>query len=94
MRYGTLKQRNFHVVFFAGIIFNSYSDSWRTLRRFTLQSLRDFGVKNGSIEDKIAVEIEELYVNLKATEGDPVDLNLYIQNYIGNIIYGIVFGLR
>ena len=77
-----------------GIIFQGYNHQWKTLRRFTLQTLRDFGVGKSSIEEKIAYEINAATKVLECSAGKPFEISPVLQKVIGNVIYGIVFGKR
>ena len=79
---------------FPGVLFNDYGPNWRSMRRFTLQVLRDFGVGKTSIEDKIFTELDDVAICLEKVEGKAIDINMYLQNIISNVIYGIVFGKR
>ena len=67
---------------------------WKVLRRFTLQTLRDFGVGKTSIEEKIFEEIDAAYKDFETLKGRPTDVRLLTSMMISNIIYGIVFGKR
>ena len=78
----------------SGIIFSAYGQSWRELRRFTIQALRDFGVGKTSLEEKILNEVDTLTAYLKNTDGKPLVFNRPIQKLVGNVIFGIVFGRR
>ena len=64
------------------------------MRRFTLQTLRDFGVGKSSIEDKIMAEISASSKVFLEKEGQPMMMAPLLQNVVGNIIYGIIFGHR
>ena len=77
-----------------GIVFNGYNHSWKFHRRFTLQTLRDFGVGKSSIEDKIIAEIDAATQALEKTNSKPFEIASVLQKVIGNVIYGIVFGKR
>ena len=77
-----------------GIIFGSYDHEWKTLRRFTLQTLRDFGVGKSSIEEKITVELKAASEVLECTGGNAIEMRPVLENLIGNVIYGILFGRR
>ena len=81
-------------MFLAGIILQKYGQTWRKLRRFTLQSLRDFGVGKTSIEEKIFIELEAVNKALQDTNGEPVCTSEYTQKLVGNVLFGIVFGKR
>jgi len=82
------------LVFISGIVFSAYGQSWRELRRFTIQALRDFGVGKTSLEEKVATEVDALTTYLKNTNGKPLEFNRPIQKLVGNVIFGIVFGKR
>jgi hypothetical protein len=77
----------------AGVVMQS-GKPWKVLRKFTLQSLKDFGVGKSSLEEKIVVEIEAATVVLNETKGNPTDVRLLTSMIITNVIYGIVFGKR
>ena len=67
---------------------------WKVLRRFTLQTLRDFGVGKTSIEEKIFQEIDAASKEFETLKGQPTDVRLLTSMMISNVIYGIVFGRR
>lgn len=77
-----------------GILFQSYNEKWKALRRFTLHTLRDFGVGKTSIEEKVIIEIEAAASIFKETNGEPMDISPILQKMVGNVIYGIIFGNR
>lgn len=87
-------QRQFKDGIVKGILFRRYHDNWKTLRRFTLQTLRDFGVGKTSIEHKIMSEIDAASSVVEATDGKPFKITHILQRMVGNVIYGIVFGKR
>ena len=64
------------------------------MRRFALQTLRDFGVGKSSLEEKIMMEVEAATQYLVDTKGEPTEMAALLQMMIGNVIYGIVFGKR
>ena len=64
------------------------------MRRFTLQTLRDFGVGKTSIEDKIFQEIDAASNVFQDTKGQATDVKQLTAMMISNVIYGIVFGKR
>ena len=72
----------------------SYDLKWKTVRRFTLQTLRDFGVGKSSLEEKIMTEVEAAIQYLVDTKGEPTEMASLSQMMIGNVIYGIIFGHR
>ena len=72
----------------------AYDHKWKIMRRFALQTLRDFGVGKSSLEEKIMTEVDAATEFLVNTKGEPTAMNDLSQMMIGNVIYGIVFGHR
>ena len=64
------------------------------MRRFTLQTLRDFGVGKSSIEEKIMTEVDAVAKVLKDSKGEALFIAPLVQNIAGNVIYQIIFGQR
>ena len=79
---------------FIGVAFQGYNHHWKISRRFTLQTLRDFGVGKHSIEQKILVEINAASKVLQSANGQPMSITPLLQNIVGNITFGVVFGQR
>ncbi|PIO29019.1 hypothetical protein AB205_0126070 [Aquarana catesbeiana] len=76
-----------------GVIFSN-GESWKAMRRFTLSTLRDYGMGKKAIEDKISEEAEFLVQAMKSYGGKPFD-NLTILNAaVANIIISILLGQR
>jgi len=75
-------------------LFSQYGDSWRELRRFTLQSLRDFGVGKNSLEETIINEVETLSSYIRTNDGAPMSINKPLQKLVANVIYHIIFSKR
>nr|DBA20624.1 TPA: hypothetical protein GDO54_017384 [Pyxicephalus adspersus] len=65
-----------------GIAFTTDVDRWRELRRFSLSTLRDFGLGKKSLEDCIVEECHCLVTELKKSK------------VAGNVIFSIMFGHR
>ena len=78
----------------AGVLFSQHGDSWRELRRFTLQSLRDFGVGKNSLEETIMTETEALTTYFRKTNGEPISISRPLQKLVANVIYHIIFSFR
>ncbi|KAM5163934.1 cytochrome P450 2K4-like [Mantella aurantiaca] len=72
----------------------SHGENWKTMRRFTLSKLRDFGMGKKNIEDRILEECEFFTKELESLEGKPEDLTIKTNFAIGNIIISIIFGHR
>ena len=64
------------------------------MRRFTLQTLRDFGVGKSSIEEKIMTEVDAVAKVLKDSKGEALFTAPLMRNITGNVIYQIIFGQR
>ncbi|XP_053383759.1 cytochrome P450 2C55-like [Mercenaria mercenaria] len=75
------------------VIWQSGND-WKVLRKFVLQTLREFGVGKTSLEQKFISEVDAAYDVLYATNGKPSDMRLLTSMTISNVIYGIVFTPR
>jgi hypothetical protein len=84
---------NINTNFIAGVIWQS-GEPWKVLRKFVLQTLRDFGVGKTSLEEKIMHEVDAANEVLTASEGKPFDVRLLTSMMITNVIYGIVFAKR
>ena len=65
---------------------------WKTLRRFMLRNLRDFGFGKSSMEEIFLEEVGKLISYLAPLEGEPINLagafNLSIVNALWSIIAG------
>ena len=57
-----------------GIFLRSNTHQLKTLRRFTLQTLEDFGVRKSSIEERIAVEINATCTVFEVNEGELIEI--------------------
>ncbi|XP_078081266.1 cytochrome P450 2J6-like [Mustelus asterias] len=77
-----------------GIIFARYGDWWREQRKFSLLTLRNFGVGKKSLEMRIAEEAEFLNKEFENEKGHPFNPQFLITCATSNIICSIVFGER
>ena len=75
-------------------ILNTEGAPWKEQRRFTLSTLRDFGMGKSSLESKIHEEIEHFTMELKKKATNPFDTTFLMNNAISNIICSITFGQR
>ena len=67
---------------------------WKSSRRFTLSSMRDFGLGKKTIEGKIQEEAVFMCSELAKVTGQFFDVTLLFQELVSNIICSICFGSR
>ncbi|XP_073405322.1 cytochrome P450 2G1-like [Dendrobates tinctorius] len=67
---------------------------WRQLKRFTLTTLRNFGVGKRTIEDRIKEECSFLVEELTSHKGREFDAAIIITKAVSNVICSVVFGRR
>ncbi|XP_072916430.1 cytochrome P450 2K4-like isoform X1 [Hemitrygon akajei] len=72
----------------------SNGESWRQMRRFTISTLRDFGMGKKTIEDKIIEEAHFLIKVFESHKGQEFNPTIQINAAVGNIICSIIFGHR
>nr|XP_006116273.1 cytochrome P450 2H2-like [Pelodiscus sinensis] len=76
-----------------GIAFTN-GERWRQLRRFTLTTLRNFGMGKKSVEERVQEETRFLVERLRNTHGRPFDPSQFLTHAVANVICSIVFGDR
>ncbi|KAJ1096215.1 hypothetical protein NDU88_001358 [Pleurodeles waltl] len=76
-----------------GIVF-SHGEPWRVMRRFTLSTLRDFGMGKKTIEDRILDELQALIKHFESHKGKPFDTKIIMNSAVSNVICSIIFGKR
>ncbi|NWV37873.1 CP2CK protein, partial [Grantiella picta] len=76
-----------------GIIFSN-NEPWLHLRRFSLTTLRNFGMGKRSIEERIQEESDYLLEEINKTKGKPFDPTHMLSCSVSNVICSIVFGKR
>uniref|UniRef100_A0A669QML3 Uncharacterized protein n=1 Tax=Phasianus colchicus TaxID=9054 RepID=A0A669QML3_PHACC len=76
-----------------GIVF-AHGENWKVMRRFTLTTLRDFGMGKRAIEDRIVEEYGYLIDSIGSQEGKPFDASKIINAAVANIIVSILLGKR
>ncbi|XP_041419529.1 cytochrome P450 2K4 [Xenopus laevis] len=76
-----------------GIVF-AHGENWKVMRRFTLSTLRDFGMGKKTLEDKICEESDCLVETFKYYNGKPFDNTLILNSAVANIIVTILLGDR
>ena len=67
---------------------------WRSQRKFTLSTFRDFGIGKTRFQDNIAEEAHCLTEELFTRIDNPLDLKQLLTNAISNVICSVVFGKR
>ncbi|KAM3616931.1 uncharacterized protein V6R79_026344 [Siganus canaliculatus] len=72
----------------------SNGDRWRQLRRFTLTTLRDFGMGRKGMESWIQEESRHLVNRINHTKAAPFDPTFFLSCTVSNVICCLVFGQR
>ncbi|TNN66582.1 Cytochrome P450 2G1 [Liparis tanakae] len=72
----------------------SNGERWRQLRRFTLTTLRDFGMGRKGMEEWIQEEITHLLARIDDTKATPFDPTYFLSCSVSNVICCLVFGQR
>ncbi|OWK52895.1 Cytochrome P450 2C16 [Lonchura striata] len=67
---------------------------WRELRRFTLSTLRDFGMGKNSMSQKVQQEAQHLVELLAKLEGGAFEPMTTFRHAVANVICSVVFGSR
>ncbi|KAM4042302.1 cytochrome P450 2K1-like [Anomaloglossus baeobatrachus] len=76
-----------------GVIFANH-EAWKVMRRFTISTLRDFGMGKEAIENKISEESDFLVKKIRSYKGEPFDNTRIINAAVANIIVSIILGNR
>ncbi|OXB74099.1 UNVERIFIED_CONTAM: hypothetical protein H355_015230 [Colinus virginianus] len=76
-----------------GVIFTS-GENWKVMRRFTLSTLRDFGMGKKAVEDHVVEEYGHLADIIESQKGKPLEMSQMLNAAIANIIVSILFGKR
>ncbi|XP_062409317.1 cytochrome P450 2F3-like [Sardina pilchardus] len=76
-----------------GLIFSN-GERWLQLRRFTLSTLKDFGMGRKKMEQWIQEESTHLLESLRQTKMAPFDPMFVLSRAVSNVICALVFGQR
>ncbi|CAI5450784.1 unnamed protein product [Caenorhabditis angaria] len=77
-------------------VIESNGEMWRTHRRFALMNLRDFGLGKDLMQEKILIEVEDIFKTFDARvgSGEEVDIPLRFYFGVGNVINQATLGYR
>ncbi|XP_073442553.1 cytochrome P450 2K1-like [Dendrobates tinctorius] len=69
-------------------------ENWKVMRRFTLSTLRDYGMGKKGIEDKITEEAASLVQKFRTYKGKPFNNHKNVNSAVANIIVSILLSER
>ncbi|XP_053236393.1 cytochrome P450 2K6-like [Podarcis raffonei] len=76
-----------------GVVF-SHGENWKAMRRFSLSTLRDYGMGKRSIEDRIVEECSVLIKTFESYQGQPFETTTIMNAAVANIIVSILLNKR
>ncbi|KAF1496537.1 Cytochrome P450 2D17, partial [Pygoscelis antarcticus] len=77
-----------------GIVIARYGHIWKELRKFTLSTLRNFGMGKKSLEERVTEEAGFLCSAINSEEGCPFNLRFLVNNAVCNVICTTIYGER
>lgn len=81
------------VVVYTGVLWSN-GEEWYSLRKFTMNALKELGFGSTSIENRIQQEAGHLIKAIQSEGKTETDLKKFIPKAVSNIISVIVFGDR
>nr|XP_034974506.1 cytochrome P450 2A13-like [Zootoca vivipara] len=91
---GRGKQATFDWLFRGYGVAFSNGERAKQLRRFSIMTLRNFGMGKRSVEERILEEAHFLLESLRATKSAPFDPTYMLSRTVSNVISSIAFGDR
>ncbi|XP_045147090.1 cytochrome P450 2D14 isoform X2 [Echinops telfairi] len=77
-----------------GVILARYGPAWREQRRFSLSTLRNFGLGKKSLEQWVTEEADCLCAAFAAQDGCPFSPNTLLNKAVSNVIASLTHGRR
>nr|XP_023487205.1 cytochrome P450 2D14-like [Equus caballus] len=78
----------------AGVVFAHYGHTWREQRRFSVSTLRNFGMGKKSLEQWVNEEVSTLCAAFADQAGCPFSPNALLNKAVSNVIASLTFGHR
>ncbi|KAJ1108882.1 hypothetical protein NDU88_006252 [Pleurodeles waltl] len=75
-------------------IISSNGAEWQARRRFTITTLRNFGMGKRSMDERVQLEAHKLIQVIKDTDGKAFNPMKQLQSSVANVIFLVVFGER
>uniref|UniRef100_A0A8C4KT27 Cytochrome P450 n=1 Tax=Equus asinus TaxID=9793 RepID=A0A8C4KT27_EQUAS len=77
-----------------GVVFAHYGQMWQEQRRFSVSTLRNFGMGKKSLEQWVTEEVSNLCAAFADQAGCPFSPNALLNKAVSNVIASLTFGHR